>query len=549
MSESAFMGAISAREEFFYPDTPLSVLPQQLHLAMPKNARPGIQLLIRSDAALSLSLESDSFTAEWFRMRRIPVEYNTGNGEDQGGAMVLMERPAQKPAYATRLAPFEVFDCLEPLDGALVPENGLCALYLCLIPTADITAGPHTAVLHAGSYRCELEVRVYDVTIPADAFPVTNWFNLHAIAYFHGLTEGTPEFYDMVRQYARAMRRVHQTQFFLNLEDERCVVQRDPYCFDFSYLEPVIRCFFEEGFSTLEIGPLLSRGKRPDGTPDMYTSRFTCAMAPDLPIDTPEGYAVTVRYVQALACFLKKHGWEKHLVFHIHDEPDIHCPPEALEPRKQQYYLAASILRRYLPDVRVIEAVSSAEFRGGVDIWVPGTPGYEQHKEEFDRLIDLGEEVWTYVCCGPEGHWLNRFLDFAVLKGRLLFWGCSKNRISGFLHWGFNQFSEQWNPFEGTSCPNNTGIGTNFPCGDAFIVYPGTTGPWPGMRMEAARRGAEDAALLGLLRRTAPAAHDELVSRVFRSNSDYNDDPAFFERVYEELLQKLELLSASASIR
>ncbi len=542
MTEHSLMGAISAREEFFYPDTPLSALPEHLRLAMPKNGRPGIQLLMRSDAPLSLSLESESFAAEWFRMRRIPVEYNTGNGEDQGGAMVLMDRPAQKPDYATRLAPFEVFDCLEPLDGALVPENGLCALYLCLVPAADIPAGTHTAVLHAGSYRCELEVQVYDVTIPADAFPVTNWFNLHAIAHFHGLAEDTPEFYEMVRKYARSMRRVHQTQFFLNL-DERCVAHRDPYTFDFSYLEPVIRCFFEEGFSTLEIGPMLSRGKRPDGTPDMYTGRFTCAMAPDIPIDTPEGYAVTVRYVQALAAFLQEHGWDKDVVFHIHDEPDIHCPPEALEPRKQQYYLAASILRRYLPGVRVIEAVSSAEFRGGVDIWVPGTPGYEQHKEEFDRLIDLGEEVWTYVCCGPEGGWLNRFLDFAVLKGRLLFWGCAKNRISGFLHWGFNQFSETWNPFEQTSCPNDTGIGTNFPCGDAFIVYPGTDGPWPGMRMEASRRGAEDAALLGLLREAAPAAHDELVGRVFRSNSDYNDDPAYFESVYEELLQKLELLS------
>lgn len=29
------------------------------------------------------------------------------------------------------------------------------------------------------------------------------------------------------------------------------------------------------------------------------------------------------------------------------------------------------------------------------------------------------------------------------------------------------------NPYETSSCPNHTGIGTNFPCGDSFIVYPG----------------------------------------------------------------------------
>ena len=539
MKKENMMGAISAREEFFYPDTPLSPLPQQLSLAMARNGRPGIQLLLSADTLLPLSLESDVFSAEWFRMRRVPVEYNTGNGEDQGGAMVLEQRPAVCPSYATRLAPFEVYDCLEPIEGALEPENGVAALYLCLIPNAEIPAGTHTAVLQVGDYTCELEVRVHGVTIPEDTFPVTNWFSLRAIANLHHVSEGTPAFYDMVRKYARAMRRVHQTMFYFELDD-RCVVSRDPYAFDFSYLEPLARCFFDEGFTTIEIGPLLSRGFLPDGMPNMYTDRFTCAMAPDKPIDTPEGYAITVRYVQALADFLKQHGWEKNVVFHIHDEPDIHCPDEALEPRKKQYYLAASILRKYLPGVKVIEAVSSAEFRGGVDIWVPGTPGYEGNKEKFDELIRLGEEVWTYVCCGPEGEWLNRFLDFAVLKGRLLFWGCAKNRLSGFLHWGFNQFPDDMNPFHSTSCPNHTGIGTNFPCGDSFLVYPGTDGPWPGMRMEAARRGAEDAALLKLLRSKDEKAHDTLVEKVFRSNADYNDDPAFFESVYEELLKKLE---------
>ena len=540
MNHTAMLGAVSTQEEFFYPDTPLGQLPEQLNLALPKNGRPGVQMLLKTDAAsLPLSLESDAFTIEWFRMRAIPVEYNTGNGEDQGGAMVLEQRPEKKPDYATRLAPFTVFDCLEPIQDTLIPENGLAALYFCLVPKDGATAGVHTAVVTVGDYVCRISAHIYDVMIPENTFPVTNWFSLQAIERFHGVKQGTPEFYQMVRKYAQAMHRIHQTMFYLELDD-RCVVSRDPYTFDFSYLEPLIHCFMDQGLTTIETGPLLSRGFLPDGMPDMYTDRFKCAMAPDVPIDTPEGYAITVKYVRALAEFLQQHGWEKNVVFHIHDEPDIHCPDEALEKRKKQYYLAASILRKYLPGVKVIEAVCSAEFRGGVDIWVPGTPGYEQNKAAFDQLIALGEDVWAYVCCGPEGHWLNRFLDFAVLKGRLLFWGCAKNRLAGFLHWGFNQFQLGMNPFEATSCPNHTGIGTNFPCGDSFIAYPGTDGPWPGMRMEASRRGAEDAALLKLLREKDEGIHDALVNRVFRSNSDYNDDPAVFTQVYEALLQHLE---------
>lgn len=535
-------GAISAQEVFFYPDMELSPLPGRISIAAPRNGRPGIQLMLKTEApVLSASLESSVFGGEFFCMQAIPVEYNTGDGTSQGGAMVLEQRPLQKPGYATRLAPFLVYDCLRPApDGEIEAKDGVAALYVCLVPLPGIAPGTHTVLLHLGDYTCRIEVRVYNVTIPADTFPVTNWFSLEAISRCHGLPKDTPEFYGMVRRYAQAMRRIHQTMFYIELDDT-CVTGRSPYTFDFEYLRPLIQLFFDEGMHAMELGALLSRGFLPDGSPDMYTDQFKCAMAPHIPIDTPEGYAVTVHFVQALAEFLTRNGWQDKVYFHIHDEPDIHFRDDAaLQARKRQYYLAASILRKYLPGVRVIEAVASPEFRGGVDVWVPGTPGYEENKAEFDRLTGLGEEVWAYVCCGPEGHWLNRFLDFAVLKGRLLFWGCAKNRLGGFLHWGFNQFPAGLDPFTGTSCPNHTGIGTNFPCGDSFLVYPGTDGPWPGMRMEAARRGAEDAALLRELYRQNPAAHDTLTRQVFRSNTDYEQDAAVFASVYEELLSLLE---------
>lgn len=180
----------------------------------------------------------------------------------------------------------------------------------------------------------------------------------------------------MARRYADAMRRIHQTMFYIEL-DSRCVVSRSPLRFDFSYLTPLVQCFFDSGMQKMELGALLSRGFRPDGMPDMYTDSFKCAMAPELPIDSAEGYTFTVKFVQALTEWLTSYGWQDKVVFHVHDEPDIHCPDDkCLAARKRQYYLAACILRKYLPGVRIIEAVSSAEFRGGIDIWVPGTPGY-----------------------------------------------------------------------------------------------------------------------------------------------------------------------------
>lgn len=534
-----FRGVLTAREEFLYPDTPMAELPCHLELAVPRNGRRGIQLLLETDVReVSLSLSGEGFEPEWFRMIAVPVEYNTGDGVEQGGAMVLEKRPEKKPDYATRLAPFWVYDCLKPIpDGKLQAVDGKIACYFCLVPNENVRAGEHRLTLNvrcgAGVYTCDILVRVYDVMIPQDSFPVTNWFSRSAIQRLHHVENGTAEYYEMVRKYARAMRRIHQTMFYMELDDD-CVVCRAPYRFDFHYLRPLIACFFEEGMQTLEIGPLLSRGD------DARTGDFKCAFAPDVPVDTLDGYALLTEYVKSLVAFLQENGWAERVVFHVHDEPDINYADDALlQARRRQYLLAVSILRKYLPGVRIIEAVATNAFYGGVDLWVPGTAGYEAHKAEFDRLTALGETVWTYVCCSPEGHWLNRFLDFAVLKGRLIFWGCAANRIRGFLHWGFNQFPYEMNPFEGTSCPNPTGLGTNFPCGDSFIVYPGTDGPWPGMRMEAARRGAEDAALLQALRARDESAHDRLVAKVFTNNREYNDDPAYFEQVYEELLKAL----------
>lgn len=69
-------------------------LPCHLELAAPRNGRRGIQLLLETDVReASLSLTGEGFEPEWFRMIAVPVEYNMGDGVEQGGAMVLERRP------------------------------------------------------------------------------------------------------------------------------------------------------------------------------------------------------------------------------------------------------------------------------------------------------------------------------------------------------------------------------------------------------------------------------------------------------------------------
>ncbi|CDB87990.1 putative uncharacterized protein [Firmicutes bacterium CAG:170] len=103
MSKPAFYGALSAQEVFFYPDMALDALPERLHIDLPLDGKPGVQLLLRTGGeAIRLTLEGGGFAAEYYAMRAVPVEYNTGDGTQQGGAVVL-EAAGRREGY--RAAP------------------------------------------------------------------------------------------------------------------------------------------------------------------------------------------------------------------------------------------------------------------------------------------------------------------------------------------------------------------------------------------------------------------------------------------------------------
>ena len=536
---------ITAKQEFLFPDSPLGAPPAHLRVVSARNGKAGIQLLFACEEACgAVRLTAQGFDAQLYEMIAVPVEYNTGNGVDQGGAMVIL--PDTCPDYAVRKAPFDVYDCLRPASGDCIPaKNGRCSAYLTLAPKEETPAGTHALTLELVSggetHICQIEYVVYPVAFDEDRFETTNWFAVRAMEQMHGVQIGTPAFEDVVRAYARSMRSVHQKVFLLwlheDLSDRRV---RKPYQFDFEDMAPIIRIFFEEGFDTFETGGIICRGYKPDGTQDMYTADFKCSADPSVSVDSDEGYALLCSEMQAFAAFLKKYGWEDRVLFHVMDEPDVHYKTDAdLQARRVQFLTAANIVRRYLPGVRIIEAVKTLTMRGGVDIMVPITDSYQHSKAAFDDAIAMGDEVWTYVCCAPEGKWLNRFLDSPLLNGRLLFWGCAACGFGGYLHWGYNQFGGVPDPFKATSARNWTGIGTNFPCGDAFIVYPGDGGPWPSMRLEAERMGAQEACLLRALKDKDPAAHDALIAEVFTAFDEYDNDPAKMERIHEELLRTL----------
>ena len=83
-------GMVTTREEFLYPDSLCGRLPEELQITIAGNGRPGIQLILEtSGKKVNFFLKGKGFCGEWHEMKDIPVEYNTGDGVSQGGAMVL----------------------------------------------------------------------------------------------------------------------------------------------------------------------------------------------------------------------------------------------------------------------------------------------------------------------------------------------------------------------------------------------------------------------------------------------------------------------------
>jgi hypothetical protein len=149
-----------------------------------------------------------------------------------------------------------------------------------------------------------------------------------------------------------------------------------------------------------------------------------------------------------------------------------------------------------------------------------------------------GHEVWFYTCLFPNQRYLNRLMDYPLLKVRLLHWLNFRYGFTGFLHWGWNYWSPE--PINDTQpvIDNNTEL---LPSGDAFIVYPDPAhkSVFSSIRLEAMREGIEDYELLRVLKEKNPAEAERLVNQAIRSFTDYVRDVPGFRGTERQLLEAL----------
>lgn len=127
---------------------------------------------------------------------------------------------------------------------------------------------------------------------------------------------------------------------------------------------------------------------------------------------TPEAEAWLAWFLPQLRHHLQEQGWLDQWWQHIRDEPG------GIEAEYQSIHAA---VKQYAPEFRTIDAMHGP-IVPECDCWVPQLDAWGHNLDFFRERQQAGDQVWTYICCGPTGRYANRFIDQQSVLPRLVFW-------------------------------------------------------------------------------------------------------------------------------
>lgn len=389
--------------------------------------------------------------------------------------------------------------------------------------------------------RAGFRLRVVSAVVPKErSLKVTNWFGLgdkHS-RQFYGVKEFSPDWWTLVENVARVMADHRQNVVMtspMDLVQPR--IESGQLRYDFTNFDRWVETFQRAGvIGFIEGSHLLDRAGSYEAALEVPTFQIEngAVARRKLPPDDPRVEPYLVGFLTALNTHLEEKSWKPVYLQHILDEAHGTEPP--------YYARFAEFVHHYLPGVPTMDAVDAAqmpdELQKHCDIWVPQLGQFDDQMSMIEQRIQGGREVWFYTCLFPNQRYLNRLMDYPLLKVRLLHWLNFRYNLTGYLHWGWNYWTPE--PYNDTQpvIDANTEL---LPSGDAFIVYPDRAGKsvFSSIRLEAMREGIEDYEMLRALKTKNPAEADELARAAVQSFTEYVRDPATFRTLERRLLEEL----------
>lgn len=516
-----------------------------------RNQHVAVQLAIRSSARLP-DVTVEVTPLEGGRGRRIP----NGEVEVHHVAYVVVgsHTPDCPPEELVGAAPGWYPDPLEDFPIGLEGRRTTPVWATIHIPAdAAATVYQGSILVRSGKRvvgRAPFRLRVMSAAVPETrSLKVTNWFSLDdkTSRQFYGVAPFSPEWWTLVSHVAGVLAAHRQNVILtplLTLIQARSEGAKLAY--DFTNFDRWVETFKQAGaIGAIEGSHLLGRAGSYDAPLLVPTFQMVDGKPQrvSLPPDDSRVEAFLSRFLAALHAHLKERGWESLYFQHVLDEAHGNEVP--------YYGRFAALVHRQMPGIPTLDAVDAAHMpevlQTNCDVWVPQLGRFDDQMPLIHQRLESGRAVWFYTCLYPQKRYLNRLLDFPLVKVRLLQWLDFRYGFTGFLHWGGNYWTPK--PLLDTQpvIDNNTEL---LPPGDAFIVYPDREhlSVRSSIRFEAMRSGIEDYEMLRALEAGDPAAARQIASSAVSSFTEYVRDAAAFRRIEQRLLEALSRQQPDSSV-
>lgn len=521
---------------WLFPSTNFSVEQRDICLDSVRNADVCFQVLTN----LNLPENTDfSYTAEGLEegislsvseIRPVMVSYNSALDHHE------TKNYDEVKDFVTAKAPFEVFDLVRPIDnGKLL--GGRTAFIVRIDVKKDAPVGEHfiriTLKCGAVSSYANVTLKVYNTVLKdaADSdYSMTHWIYPDTVAKIHNVNRFSEEYYAWFEKYLADQLDMRNNYFQLPTaipvkDEEGRIID-----FDFSECDRIAQICLKLGFKVI-YGGFVSHFKHWND-PDYY---FVWDM--DQLIETNEGYRQLKLYFNGVKSFIERNALGDRYMQGLVDEPQV--------PNSLAYKALCCTFRTIVPGVKILDPIETPNITGSCDIWCVKQAVYDKYKEQFDELIDMGEEFWVYSCGFPAYKWMNHVLDLPLTATRLITWMGVYYGIVGFLHYGYNSFHDGMDTMYETNGPIKfRGETRYFPAGNHGLIYAREDAFFSSVRSNVQRLAAADAELLLRLRRLDKKQCDDLILLCCSDFKTYTPDGALVERVRRLVFEALDRLGA-----
>jgi hypothetical protein len=265
--------------------------------------------------------------------------------------------------------------------------------------------------------------------------------------------------------------------------------------FDFSRFDKLAQVFWDTGrMDLLETGFIAEFGEGGWSGSEIVLAHFPAKEANGQRASV-SGEEFLPQFLPALVNHLRAKGWLAKTVFHIADEPSNH--------NIMAWRNASDFVHRFAPELRRIDAIETPHCLGALEIWVPKLDHLASWQNAYEEAQRQGNELWFYtVGIFQGGSLLNKTVDVPLMETRLMHWLNYRYHLRGYLHWGFNAWTEDPIGHPGEHR------------GDGWLVYPKKEGLLNSLRWEQMRNGLEDYECLWLLENKISQIRATLAARV-----------------------------------